>query len=210
MKQARRPSETRQAELVEAALGIIARRGVSALTTRSLADAVGLTTGAIFRHFTSLDALLGAVVARVEVVLDGTYPPAGLPPLERLQRFVEARSAAVGAERGILRLMLSEQFHLALPAAEATRLVRAVARTQAFIGAALREGQADGSLRSDVGADALVPVVLGTLQTVARSAQGALRVGAPAETVSALFTLLRAPSALSVVPPKHPKKRSRP
>ena len=46
---------------------------------------VGLSTGAIFRHFASLDALLEAIVTRVEAVLAATYPPADLPPRERLE-----------------------------------------------------------------------------------------------------------------------------
>ena len=50
--------------MTDAALHIIATRGIAALTTRSLADEVGLTSGAIFKHFQSLDVLLEAVVAR--------------------------------------------------------------------------------------------------------------------------------------------------
>jgi AcrR family transcriptional regulator len=64
----RRASPVRQTELVDAALQIIATQGIAALSTRSLATAVGLSSGAIFRHFASLAALLDAVVARVEVV----------------------------------------------------------------------------------------------------------------------------------------------
>lgn len=203
MPQRRRDTETRQAELVEAALEVIARQGVAALTTRSLAAEVGLTTGAIFRHFASLDALLSAVARRVEGVLDDTYPPPGLPPAERLARFVEARSTAVGARRGVLQLMLSEQFRLALPAADAARLARAVTRTKAFIAEALREGQAEGSVRDDVPAAALATIVLGTIQALARAAQQAS--GPQAAAVAAgLFTLLRPPPRPRSA---HPRKK---
>jgi AcrR family transcriptional regulator len=203
MPQRRRDTETRQAELVDAALEVIARQGVAALTTRSLAEAVGLTTGAIFRHFETLDALLSAVARRVEAVLDDTYPPPGLPPVERLARFVEARSTAVGSRRGVLQLMLSEQFRLALPAADAARLTRAVKRTKAFIAEALAEGQADGSVRGDVPAAALGPIVLGTIQALARSAQQGPVPEATA-VAAGLFTLLRPPAATRG---HHPRKK---
>jgi AcrR family transcriptional regulator len=114
MAELRRSTEARQAELIDAALHIIATRGIAALTTRSLAEHVGLTGGAIFRHFASIDALIEAVVGRVESVMESTFPPSGLPPGERLDRFVEARSTAVGGQVGIMQLMLSEQFLLAL------------------------------------------------------------------------------------------------
>lgn len=164
---ARRKTAERQEELVDAALRIIATRGIAALTTRALADEIGLTTGAIFRHFTSLDELLLAVVARVEAVLTQTYPPAELEPRERLLQFVERRSEAVGAQRGILRLMLSEQFALALPAAGAERLSGCVQRSRGFIATCIREAQAAGTLRSDVDAQALTLVVIGTIQALA-------------------------------------------
>ena len=60
MGDVRRTSEVRQVELTDAALHIIATRGIGAVSTRSLAEQVGLSSGAIFRHFASLDAVLDA------------------------------------------------------------------------------------------------------------------------------------------------------
>ncbi|MCA9551905.1 MAG: TetR/AcrR family transcriptional regulator [Myxococcales bacterium] len=165
----RRNTEARQVELTDAALNIIATRGISALTTRSLAAEVGLSSGAIFRHFASLDALLDAVVGRVEAVLDGTFPPPELPPLERLERFIEARSVAVGDRQGILRLVLSEQFLLALPESGSERLTACVDKTRRFILSCLRDGQAEGGVRADLPVETLAPIVMGTIQVLARS-----------------------------------------
>jgi AcrR family transcriptional regulator len=145
VRSTRRSSEDRQVELTNAALHIIATQGIAALTTRNLAAEVGLSTGAIFKHFASIEVLLGAVVARVEAVLDATYPPATLPPVERLARFVEARSTAVGNQLGILRLVVSEQFQLALPQRGSARLAACVQRTRAFVLACMRDGQATGA-----------------------------------------------------------------
>jgi len=159
----------RRAELTDAALHIIATHGIAALSTRSLAEHVGLSTGAIFRHFASLDALLLSVVERVEAVLASTYPPSDLPPRERLERFVEARSTTVGNQVGILRLMLSEQFVLALPEGGAERLGACVRATRAFLLSCIREGQASGVFRSDIDAPSLAMIVMGTIQVLAVS-----------------------------------------
>ncbi len=169
MGELRRPTGLRQVELTDAALCIVATRGIAALTTRSLAAEVGISTGAIFRHFASLEALLDAVVARVESVLEATYPPPGLEPIARLERFIEARSTAVGNQLGILRLVLSEQFLLALPAGGATRLTACFEKTRAFVAGCLREGQAAGAIRADVEAETLAPIVMGTVQMLALS-----------------------------------------
>jgi AcrR family transcriptional regulator len=195
MGELRKATEVRRIELTDAALRIIATKGIAALSTRSLAEEVGLTTGAIFRHFDSLDALLEAVVARVEAVLEATYPPATLPPVEQLERFVEARSTAVGAQLGIMRLVLSEQFLLALPKSSSARLAACVEKTRAFVVARLREGQASGALRDDVPAEALAPVVMGTVQMLALSLPSGRAHESSARAVrSGLLSLLRPPA----------------
>jgi AcrR family transcriptional regulator len=194
MSERRQPTEVRRAELTDAALRIIAERGIAALSTRTLAAEVGLTSGALFRHFPTLEALLDSVVTRVEAVLEATYPAAELPAAERLARFVEARSAAVGERIGILRLMHSEQFRLALPADGAARLAACVRRTRAYVTACLAEGQALGAFRTDVAPEALTPIVVGTVQVLAQG-QAAQPVALPvdAPTVREALKLLLAP-----------------
>ncbi len=163
----RRSSEDRQEELTDAALRIIASRGISALSTRALADEVGLTTGAIFKHFASLDGLLEAVVARVESVLDTTYPAADLPPLQQILGFVEARSAAVGNQLGIHRLVMSEQFQLALPEGASARLAGCVRKSRAFLRDRVLAAQGEGTVRDDVDAETLALMIMGTTQVLA-------------------------------------------
>lgn len=208
MDDRRRSSEVRQAELIEAALAIIANQGIAALTTRSLSEHVGLTTGAIFRHFPSIDAVLDAVAVRVETVLDATYPPADLGPRERLERFVEARSVAVGREVGILRLVPSEQFMLALPAGAVSRLAGCVQKTTAFVRKCVREGQAARVFRTDVDANALAVVVMGTTRMLALSASGqGGRAGKGATGVDP--RAVREALLVLLAPPKSKQKRSR-
>lgn len=191
----RRSSELRQVELVDAALSIIAARGITALSTRNLAAEVGLSTGAIFRHFASLDALLDAVVARVESVLDSTYPSKELPPLERLERFVEARSAAVGGQLGILRLVLSDQFLMALPESGSARLSASVQRSWAFVRGCVRDGQRAGEFRADIDANALAVIAMGTIHMLALSRGSSRQRAAVNRAVRVgLATLLQPPT----------------
>jgi AcrR family transcriptional regulator len=203
MGELRRKSEERQVELTDAALRIIETKGIAALTTRSLAQEVGFSTGAIFKHFASLDALLDAVVARVETVLESTYPPPTVPPAERLERFIEARSSTVGNQRGILRLVLSEQFLLALPMSGSLRLANCVQRTRAFLFECIREGQDAGVLRGDLPAETLVPIVMGTVQMLALSPLKAQQRDAETRAVlGSLLTLLRTPASVPLSSPR--------
>ncbi|TXT37228.1 MAG: TetR family transcriptional regulator [Comamonadaceae bacterium] len=49
-------TEVRQAKLVEAALLLAAQHSPADITTTHLAQAVGITQGAVFRHFESKEA----------------------------------------------------------------------------------------------------------------------------------------------------------
>jgi AcrR family transcriptional regulator len=194
MAELRKSKDARKVELVDAALHIIATRGITALSTRALAEHLGLSSGALFRHFPTLDALLTGVVDRVEAVLASTYPPEGLPPAERLAAFVQARSTAVGERLGILRLMQSEQFRLALPADGSARLAACVSRTRAFLHDCLREGQAEGAFRTDATPESLTMIVVGTVQALAQGAGPAPAPNTrfdPAEVRRTLMTLLK-------------------
>lgn len=204
MGDSRRSSEVRQIELTDAALHIIATSGIAALSTRTLAAQVGLSSGALFRHFPSLDALLEAVVARVESVLDSTYPPRELPARERLERFVEARSAAVGNKVGMLRLVLSEQFLLALPKNASVRLAACVHKSREYVRNCLREGQEAGEIRADVEANALAVIVMGTIQMLALSTSSPRHRTAEARAVREGLVAL-----LQTEIPNRPKRRSR-
>lgn len=55
------PNE-RRATIVEAAYGILANQGLSVLSMRSVAKAVGVTTGMVTHWFASRDALLEAAI----------------------------------------------------------------------------------------------------------------------------------------------------
>lgn len=196
MANLRRASEDRQVELIDAALHIIATRGIAALSTRSLAEHVGFSTGAIFRHFPSLDGLLDAVVAHMEAVLEATYPPRGLPPVERLMRFIEARCTAIGQRVGILRLVQSEQILLALPSLSAARLTTAVQRSREFVVACLREGQATGDVRADLDPSVLAVIVMGSMQMLALSTAHPRRGTSDSREVrEGLAVLLRPPGS---------------
>lgn len=183
----RYPTEERQVALADAALELIGARGITALTTRSLAAHVGLSSGALFKHFATLDELLDAVVRRVEDVLAATYPAPGLPARARLEHFVEARSAAVGRQLGVLRLVQSEQFRLALPKQGSERLARCVTRTRDFVRHALVEGQAEGVFRRDLDVDGATLIIMGTVQALAASPRRGELARAARAT---LFTLL--------------------
>jgi AcrR family transcriptional regulator len=151
-------------EIADAALGIIGRNGIAALTTTALAAELGVSAGAPFRHFANRGEILEAVALRVEELILQTFPDRSGPAAERIRLLFRARARTVGRHAGIASLMFSEQFTLALPGPAAERLRNLVARTRAYLLEALQEGVGQGSIRADPPPEALLPIVMGTLQ----------------------------------------------
>lgn len=162
-------SEARRAQLTEAALRLIVTHGVGALSTRSLARDQGLSSGALFRHFKTMDEVLEAVVERMVLVLSAAMPPVAAAPLDRLTGFVQARSLAAGDSTGYLQLVVSEQFRLALPTRAALKLKRLMAQSRRFVLQGVVQGQRDGSIRRDLPAADLALLVMGLTQMLALS-----------------------------------------
>ena len=59
------PADERRAATVEAVISLAAEQNPSDITTAAIAQRMGLTQGALFRHFPTKDALLEAVMAWV-------------------------------------------------------------------------------------------------------------------------------------------------
>jgi AcrR family transcriptional regulator len=167
MASQRRSTEERQVEIADAALRILGDRGVTGMTVTAVAKEVGLTGGALYRHFPSTDAILEAVALRVTELLDAATPPATLAPRAWLLELANLRTATVGGHAGLSRLLLNEQLTLSLPPAAIETLAGAVKRTRDGIVRALEAGQTSGEFRADIPAQALVPIVLGTIQLIA-------------------------------------------
>ncbi len=167
MTTTRKRTEERQPEIADAALRLIGSRGIAALTVAALAKELGLSGGALYRHFPSTDAILEAVARRAVELLGASTPAEGLAPREWLRQFAQARTETVGGHRGLSRLLLSDQFAFALPPAAAALLSEVVRATREGILGALVAGQRAGEIRSDLPAKALAPLVLGTIHMIA-------------------------------------------
>lgn len=183
----------KRVEIADAALRIIGTQGIAALTTATLAAELGVSAGAPFRHFANREEILEAVALRVEELVRGTIPDREGPAMERIHLLFRARARTVGRHAGIVRLMFSEQFTLALPKSAAHRLRSLVTQTRAFLLEALQEAAAAGEIRSDLAPDALLPIVMGTMQQLVFARSMGLGLDGDADRVSTTLAVLLAP-----------------
>ena len=113
VKSVKQSTEIRQAGLVEAALRLAAQRSPADITTGDLAQAVGITQGAMFRHFASKEAVwLAALDWTSDTLMAQLHAAADLPdPLTALQAVFMAHVDFVVAHPGVPRVIFQELQH---------------------------------------------------------------------------------------------------
>jgi AcrR family transcriptional regulator len=167
MKPTRRKSTVeRREQIAQAVLRIIGERGLTTLTTATLAAEVGVTSGALYRHFASLDEILIETVRFGVEKIEATFPDAGSPPLDRLLELAERRVRLLRTDRGLAWLLRSDQAYLVLPDQAAQSLRDVARRSRTFLLDALIDGAQAGSIRRDIEPEILLVTVLGTIHAL--------------------------------------------
>jgi AcrR family transcriptional regulator len=98
-----------RAALVEAALFTFARDGIDRATLARIAEAAGVTRGAVYHHFADKDALLAAVLGEtwdvVAAPIWAALDTQGTPLAARLEAFALAWLTALHTDRRFAALM---------------------------------------------------------------------------------------------------------
>ena len=162
----RKTSAERQVEIIQAVLKIIGEKGFSSLKTNSIAAEVGISSGAIFRHFSSLENIFRQVVIYCITKIEETFPDTSLPPLERLKTLITNRVMLFDASPGLAWLLRSEQSLLILPEDSVVSLKEMTIKSKNYILDLLKEGMASGIIRTDIEAKNLLIPVVGTTHTI--------------------------------------------
>jgi TetR/AcrR family transcriptional regulator len=177
--QTRLPTEERQAEIVTAALRLARDTSPALITTTNIASAVGLTQGAVFKHFPTKDAIWVAAVhwVRGELMQSLRAAAAEAPtPLDGLSAMFRAHVDFVVAQPGVPRLIFNE---LQQPADSATKQeVRAMLQGyRKLLLDTLEQAVAQGQVVADLDREAAATTFVGLIQGLVMQA---MLVGRPA------------------------------
>lgn len=159
-------AEERRASTVETVIDLAAEQNPSDITTAAIAERMGLTHGALFRHFPTRDAILQAVLswvaerllARVDRAADGASSS-----LAALEAVFMAHVDFVAEHPGVPRMLFGE-----LQRANDTLPRKMVQTLIARYGERLRRlieaGKQSGELEPGLDVEAAVLLFIGTIQ----------------------------------------------
>lgn len=160
------PADERRTATVEAVVDLAAQQNPSDITTTAIAQHMGVTQGALFRHFASKDAILQAVMswvaqrlmARVDAAADGAASP-----LAALEAVFMAHIDFVCERPGVPRLIFGELQRpgQTLPKQMVQTLITAYGERLRGL---LEAGKAAGELDPQLDAQAAAVLFIGTVQ----------------------------------------------
>lgn len=160
------PADERRAATVEAVIDLAAEQNPSDITTTAIAQRMGLTQGALFRHFPTKDAILEAVMGWVaKHLLDRADKAAAgvASPLAALEAIFMAHVDFVARRPGVPRMLFGElqRAGQTLP----KRMVQTLTRDYGDrLRSLLEAGKAQGELDPKLDVDAAVVLFIGTIQ----------------------------------------------
>ena len=160
------PAEERRAMTVETVVTLAAEQNPGDITTSVIAKRMGVTQGALFRHFSSKERLWQAVMEwvaeRLLKRIEQAAAGAG-SPLDALEAMFMAHVAFVTEHPGVPRLLFGE-----LQKAESTAAKRMaqtlIRRYGERLQALLERGRADGALDPELDTRAAATAFIGALQ----------------------------------------------
>lgn len=160
------PADKRRAVTVETVVELAGEQNPGSITTAAIAKRMGLTQGALFRHFPNKDAILQAVMewvaerllSRVDKAVQGAASP-----LAALEAMFMAHVEFVVEHPGVPRMLFGE-----LQRAEETgpkRMVQALIRRYGErLNRLFEKGKACGELDSGLDSEASATLFIGTIQ----------------------------------------------
>jgi AcrR family transcriptional regulator len=159
-------AEERREVTVETVIDLAAEQNPTDITTGAIAKRMGVTQGALFRHFPSKDAILQAVMEWVSERLLARIDKAtsaAVSPLDALEAAFTAHIEFISEHPGVPRMLFGE-----LQRAEQTVAKRMahtlIQRYGERLGLLVAEGKERGELAATLDDKAAITLFIGTIQ----------------------------------------------
>ena len=166
MKKKRENSAVRQKQIIDAARKLVVKHGSEHVTVRRIAEEVGVTEGAIYRHFKSKRDILSLLIQDINDTLMSDIRKnykGELKTIETLGDIILSHLSSIEQRRGVSFQVIAEIISLGDKKLN-KQMKNAINNYLDSIKDILSEGVKKGLLRDDVDLDAVATSFLGITQ----------------------------------------------
>ncbi len=156
----------RQIEIIEAATKLIGEKGIQNVTTKHLADEIGFSEPALYRHFKGKTEILVSVLEYFRYKMSESLAPLlekQKTGLDKIRQLVEFQFNLFTENPAIIMVIFAEtsfQYDKTL-SATVNKLLNQKKQLAVNI---INEGVSDGSIRDDINVDQLMSIILGSMR----------------------------------------------
>jgi AcrR family transcriptional regulator len=165
MADAKLDTQIRREQIAEAALRLVATVGLRQLSMAAIAKQVGIVPSGIYRHFKNKEAILAAVLDRIERRLLANVQAAreeSDDPVECLKGVFFRHIGFIRDGRAIPRLIFSDDVHAENPRYR-LRIFEILLHYRSAVGEIIRRGQSQGRIRKDIDIPTIAMMLFGTV-----------------------------------------------
>ena len=156
----------RQKEIIKAALNLISEGGLQALTMKNLANSLGITEPALYRHFENKHDILRNVLSFFRNKTEEIFNDAiklDSSPIQKIEQVFMRHFEVFSENPAIAVILFSEGiFQLDDRLLEQVKSLMELSRGKLI--ELIEEGQRGGIIRKDVPSDALALLLMGSLR----------------------------------------------
>lgn len=166
MSAPKRSTEVRQAEIAQAALGIIASKGMKGLSVAAVARKVGIVPSGIYRHYRNKTAMLDAILDFIRERFDAnvqTVPGMDADAMTRLQSLLTRHIRLIRDNEAIPAVVFSAEVCTQSPRRRA-KLMGIIESYLKDIAAMVTQGQKEGTIRTELAPATVAMLFLGLIQ----------------------------------------------
>ncbi|MBD3384360.1 TetR family transcriptional regulator [candidate division KSB1 bacterium] len=156
----------RQKEIVNVAIRLIAGKGMPYLTIKHIAEEIGISEPAIYRHFDSKHDILMAVLGHFETVslrIRDQLQRQNGNGLEQIRRFMFDRYALFSDNPDLAKVLFAEEMFMN-DEQLAKKILGIMHQHRDLLFNAIQKGQKEKEIRSDIDADHLFHFIVGSMR----------------------------------------------
>lgn len=167
MVRQRETSEIRQQQIVDAAAILIFKYGSEHLTVKRIAEEVGISEAAIYRHFKSKRSIISFLLNSIEEVLLKEISPKtvanGPVTLDSIEKIIRTHFSMIGRRKGISFQIIAEIISLGdrnLNKQASLTIEKYISRLKELLAAGVR----DGAVRQDIDLESAATLLFTLIQ----------------------------------------------
>jgi AcrR family transcriptional regulator len=157
----RMKGDARRSQILDAALAIVHTKGIHSLTLREIADRVGVSEAALFRHFKGKEDIVDSLASMV--FEENQFFPHGEAPWEAMENMLRWQLENFQKNPMHTSILFQEDIFREFPSVKQRFDLRRSSRSS-LISQLIREGKASGAFSADVDAEAFSLLFMGGLR----------------------------------------------